>query len=91
MIAKRCLIEGQVQGVGYRQSMQYMAKKLGLTGWVRNRRDGSVEAIVCGDETAVSQILSWAERGPRLSQVTQVLVSEAACPETGEFVILASE
>jgi len=91
MIAKHLRIHGQVQGVGYRQSMQHLARKLGLTGWVRNQRDGTVEALVCGDEAAVSQILSWARHGPTFGQVSQVLVSEAPCPETSSFNILSTE
>jgi acylphosphatase len=91
MIAKHLRIHGQVQGVGYRQSMQHVARKLGLTGWVRNQSDGTVEALVCGDEAAVSQILSWIRHGPTFAQVTQVLVSEATCPETSSFNILPTE
>jgi len=91
MIAKHLRIHGQVQGVGYRQSMQHVASKIGLSGWVRNQRDGSVEALVCGDEAAVSQILVWARHGPTFAQVSQVLVSEAVCPETSSFNILPTE
>ena len=88
MIAKHLRIHGQVQGVGYRQSMQYMARKFGLIGWVRNQRDGTVEAMVCGEQTAVSQMLSWARHGPRFAQVTQIIVTDAECPETSGFNIL---
>ena len=91
MIAKHLCIHGQVQGVGYRQTFQHKARKLGLTGWVRNRYNGTVEAIVCGDEAAVSAILTWAVHGPRFSQVTQVSVSEATCPQIPGFDILPTE
>jgi len=91
MIAKHLRIHGQVQGVGYRQSMQHVARKIGLTGWVRNQRNGTVEAIVCGEQTAVSQMLSWARHGPRFAQVTQVIVTDTECPETSGFDILPIE
>lgn len=91
MVAKHLRIHGQVQGIGYRQSMQHVARKIGLTGWVRNHHDGTVEAIVCGGQAAVAQMLSWARHGPRFAQVTQVIVSDAECPETSGFIILPAE
>ena len=54
MVTRHLQISGRVQGVGFRYSMQREAARLGLTGWVRNRRDGSVEALVQGDEAAVA-------------------------------------
>jgi acylphosphatase len=72
---------GRVQGVGFRYSMQREAARLGVRGWVRNRRDGSVEALVQGNEEAVAAITNWARRGPPGAQVTGLNVSEAA-PET---------
>ena len=91
MVAKHLRIHGQVQGIGYRQSMQHVARKIGLTGWVRNHHDGTVEAIVCGEQTAVAQMLSWAMHGPRFAQVTQVSVADAECPEISGFIILPTE
>ena len=91
MVAKHLRIHGQVQGVGYRQSMQHMAHKFGLSGWVRNQRDGTVEAVVCGDEAALSRILSWARHGPTFAQVSQVSVADAECPEISGFIILPAE
>ncbi len=91
MLARRYRIEGQVQGVGYRQAMQYEAERLGLTGWVRNRHDDSVEAVAYGNEAALAQFIAWASRGPSLAKVTQVRVTEAVCPENHSFVILATE
>jgi len=65
-------IHGRVQGVAYRASLQAEAQRLGLAGWVRNRRDGSVEAVVSGPDTAVKQLLAWARRGPPLARVDRV-------------------
>lgn len=65
-------IGGRVQGVGYRRSMCAQALALGLTGWVRNRRDGSVEALVRGPENVVSSLVEWAWHGPPAAHVTSV-------------------
>ena len=79
MIVTRHLhIHGRVQGVGYRASMAHQAHALGLAGWVRNRLDGSVEAVVQGPEPAVAKIVEWARRGPGLARVERVVVSEDA-------------
>jgi acylphosphatase len=75
-VAKHLRISGRVQGVGFRYSMSEEAERLGVTGWVRNRRDGSVEAVVDGATDAVDAMLAWARRGPRGSSVTEVEVSE---------------
>jgi len=81
MVARLLHITGHVQGVGFRYSMQREAAQIGVNGWVRNRRDGSVEAMVQGNEEAVAAITSWARHGPPGAQVTKLNVSEAA-PET---------
>jgi acylphosphatase len=75
-LAKRLHISGRVQGVGYRESMRYEAERLGVTGWVRNRRDGGVEAVVDGAADAIEAIIGWARRGPRSAHVVAVEVSE---------------
>jgi acylphosphatase len=75
-MAKHLLISGWVQGVGFRYSMAEEAERLGVTGWVRNRRDGTVEAVVEGEATAVDALLAWARRGPPSARVTEVTVSE---------------
>lgn len=72
-----------MQGVGYRNYIVYKAGVLGISGWVRNRSDGSVEAVVQGTAEAVAEIISCAERGPRAAQVTAVEVSEAAGSHRG--------
>ncbi|HEX6827343.1 MAG TPA: acylphosphatase [Burkholderiales bacterium] len=76
-ITRQLRIIGRVQGVWYRESMRIEAERLGITGWVRNRRDGSVEAVVQGSAGAVDAIVAWARRGPDYAQVTDVQMSEA--------------
>ena len=73
-VVLRLEIRGVVQGVGYRWSMVQEARHLALGGWVRNRRDGSVEAVVAGPAAAVDKIVRWAHRGPRGAQVASVEV-----------------
>ena len=70
------MIHGLVQGVWYRESMRQEAERLGVAGWVRNRLDGTVEALVEGDAAAVQSITDWARRGPRDAEVRAVDVSE---------------
>ena len=76
-MAKHLVIRGRVQGVGYRASLIDEARRLGVTGWVRNRHDGTVEAVVDGDPTAVTAIVDWARRGPPGARVADVLVEDA--------------
>ncbi len=78
MIAYRLVVRGRVQGVGYRFSMVATATGLGVTGWVRNRRDGTVEVFVQGETSAVEAALSWCRRGPPSAQVAGVDVLTAA-------------
>ena len=72
MIARRVVIRGRVQGVGYRDSMVDAARRYGVTGWVRNDRGGTVEAFVQGAPEAVGFVLSWCWRGPPRARVTEV-------------------
>lgn len=74
-IARRLVIRGIVQGVGYRWSLVEQARRLGVTGWVRNRLDGSVEALVCGEAVAVDAVVTWAHNGPRGARVMRVDVT----------------
>lgn len=75
-MAKHLRIVGIVQGVSYRASFDAQARALGLAGWVRNRRDGSVEAMVRGQQAALEQMMAWAHRGPPLARVDRVDVEE---------------
>lgn len=65
-------IEGRVQGVGYRDWMRREAERLGVQGWVRNRPDGSVQALVAGEEGAVQALLTLCRRGPLLARVDRI-------------------
>lgn len=65
-------ITGLVQGVYYRESMRQEALRLGVTGWVRNRKDGSVEALVQGEESLVQDLLNWCAHGPARARVDHV-------------------
>ncbi|MBM3715396.1 MAG: acylphosphatase [Actinobacteria bacterium] len=69
-------VEGRVQGVGFRYALQDAATAAGATGWVRNRRDGSVEAQVTGADAAVEAVIAWAHRGPASARVDRVTVAE---------------
>jgi len=77
-VAKHLTISGLVQGVGFRFSMAEEAGRLGATGWVRNRRNGTVEAVIDGPAEAVDALLAWARRGPPSARVSDVKISEAA-------------
>ncbi len=79
--AKRLFIRGRVQGVGFRESMRLKAEEIGVVGWVRNCRDGSVEAVVGGDAASVQRMIAWARRGPPAAQVERVEVSDLAADE----------
>lgn len=79
-------IRGMVQGVGYRASLQAVAEQLGIVGWVRNRRDGSVEAMVQGSADRLIEIERWCWKGPRSASVRDIERIEAAPePEMGGF------
>ena len=78
---RRLLISGVVQGVGFRYSMTAQARLLGITGWVRNRRDGSVEAMICGSAVQIEEMLAWSRIGPAGSSVDKLIVE----PAGGDF------
>lgn len=83
----RVLISGRVQGVAYRAWTQRRATALGLSGWVRNRADGSVEAVFCGSTDPVNAMLAACRDGPRHAQVDSVTVLGAAEPVAPPFTI----
>lgn len=80
-ITRHLRIAGRVQGVGYRDSLRREALANSVTGWVRNRRDGTVEAVLQGAPAAVDAVLDWARRGPAAARVTGIDAQAAQ----GEF------
>jgi len=81
-LARRIVVRGRVQGVGFRYSMVGAAEHARVDGWVRNRRDGSVEAFVQGEGAAVLAMIAWCERGPPGAEVTAVEVEDATLDAT---------
>ena len=80
-ITRHLRIDGRVQGVGYRAALAAEAESGGISGWVRNRRDGCVEAVVQGSPEAIETLLAWARRGPPGAKVLKL----DAQPAQGEF------
>ncbi len=74
MPTRRLRIRGRVQGVGYRDALCQQAQRLGVAGWVRNRSDGSVEALVHGEPQAVEALIAWAQVGPPAARVVELTV-----------------
>ena len=72
IITRRLIISGFVQGVFFRESMRQRANQLGVTGWVRNCTDGSVEAVAQGEALMVGRLIEWAQRGPEIARVEKV-------------------
>jgi acylphosphatase len=77
------VLRGRVQGVFFRASAQREARRLGLTGWVKNRNDGAVELVAEGEEDQVKDFLSWAQHGPSTARVDKVETRWRSY--TGEF------
>lgn len=88
MSARRVVISGRVQGVGYRDWLCAQAEALGVAGWVRNRPDGAVEALIDGEEGAVQELLRACRRGPRHAQVTDIDEKLSEPPEQPGFIRL---
>ena len=84
----RASIHGRVQGVGFRAFVERQANEHGLEGWVRNRADGSVEALVAGDARALEQIIKDAWRGPGSARVDRLAADDAAEPDQPGFCVL---
>ena len=76
-VTRRIIARGRVQGVGFRYALRREAERLAVHGWVRNRADGSVEAVVQGDPAGIEAMLAWARRGPDAAQVASLDVEEA--------------
>jgi acylphosphatase len=90
MKSVRAIITGRVQGVWYRAWTAGEANKLGLAGWVRNRADGTVEALFAGPEQQVDAMLIKCRKGPPLARVDAITVEPAAVPAGAGFHKLAT-
>jgi acylphosphatase len=87
------LVDGHVQGVGYREFTRRAALSLGVSGWVRNRYDGAVEALIRGPPVAVGALVAEMRQGPRFADVNSVSVTEfdeTPGDDGGAFVIRAT-
>jgi acylphosphatase len=83
-IRRHVVVHGQVQGVYFRDSVRRLARELGVSGWIRNRPDGAVEAALEGTPDAVERIIEWSHQGPLGARVDQVEVyEEQPSGETG--------
>ena len=80
MVTRQIRAIGRVQGVGFRDALRFEAVRFGVTGWVRNRADGSVEALLQGTDEAVKSVIDWARRGPPAARVERLEDRE---PENG--------
>jgi len=85
------VVRGEVQGVGYRYTMRMIAREAGAAGWVRNRRDGSVEAEVEGPDAQVEEVLAWMADGPPGSRVESATVTDAAPTGATGFEVRPTE
>lgn len=77
-VTRHLRISGRVQGVGYRDALRAEALARGISGWVRNRRDGTVEAVIQGSAEASEALIVWVRRGPPAARVTGVAIEDAA-------------
>jgi acylphosphatase len=82
-VVRRVMIRGRVQGVGYRAWLEHQARRVGLQGWVRNRRDGNVEAVFDGAEDIVARIIVSCRNGPPSARVDDVAEEAASADELG--------
>lgn len=87
MQSKNVIISGRVQGVGYRAWTEQQARQLGLTGRVRNQSDGSVQALLQGQDATVATLLEKLWEGPSAARVTQVEITDTSAPEYTTFEV----
>ncbi len=86
--AIRVVVKGRVQGVGFRAFIEHEAFRHHLAGWVRNRRDGTVEAVFIGESEGISAIIAECRQGPALADVRDVLVTDYVGPGLSRFTTL---
>ena len=76
MPTSHLLIKGKVQGVFYRATAKQMANELGLTGWIKNTKEGDVEVTVSGNKQQLEKFVKWCKRGPDKAAVEEVVVTQ---------------
>lgn len=81
------LVSGRVQGVFFRAHTQALARRLGLTGWVRNLPDGRVELVACGEAERLAQLEAWLWQGPPHARVEGVIAADAESQDFSDFVV----
>lgn len=91
MTPVRVTITGRVQGVGYRAWVEREANRRGLAGWVRNRRDGSVEAVFSGDAAAADAMVAACRHGPPMALVAEVVTEAYVGPPLTRFAVLPTD
>lgn len=88
-LCKHSYVNGRVQGVFFRASTRDKALALGLTGWVKNLDEGSVEVMVCGDAENVAAMQAWLEKGPTAAEVKEVISDELPFQQFNQFEVLS--
>lgn len=87
MIGRRVIVHGRVQGVWFRESTRRVAERHGVAGWVRNRADGTVEALFEGDPEDVERVVAWCREGPPRARVDRVEVHDELSEGLVGFVV----
>jgi acylphosphatase len=86
-VCQRVVVEGKVQGVGFRAWAQRKACSLGIRGWIRNLSDGRVEALLCGESSLLEEMRRLLARGPAGAEVRGIRVTEAHCSDSPYFEV----
>lgn len=87
VVRRRVVLQGRVQGVWFRESTRRRAEELGVSGWVRNREDGAVEAELEGAAREVEALVTWLGRGPSQARVDAVEIEELSAVGERGFVV----
>ena len=90
VVARRVVVDGRVQGVGFRQACAEAARRNQVSGWVRNRRDGRVEAWLEGPPDAVARMVAWCRSGPVMATVTGMAVEDETAQGLAGFRVAAT-
>lgn len=86
-VSKRCIISGKVQGVFFRQGTFQKATSLGVKGWVRNLASGEVECLICGEPSAVEELIEWLWEGPKAARVDDIQIQDTDWQDFESFII----